>query len=57
MQFSSAKYAEGVTLLGEHRFHNGQRPVSRGEALWQNWVTQWQPEPNALREPMPQIGL
>jgi hypothetical protein len=23
MQYSAAKYAEGVTLLGEHRFHDG----------------------------------
>jgi VTC domain len=28
MQFSSAKYAEGVVVLGEHRFHDGERPVS-----------------------------
>jgi VTC domain len=27
MQFSSAKYAEGVVVLGEHRFHDGERPV------------------------------
>ena len=25
MRFSSAKYSEGVVLLGEHRFHNGER--------------------------------
>jgi len=25
MQFSSAKYAEGVMIAGEHRFHDGDR--------------------------------
>jgi len=25
MRFSSAKYSEGVVLLGEHRFHDGER--------------------------------
>jgi VTC domain len=24
MQFSASKYAEGITLVGEHRFHNGE---------------------------------
>ncbi len=27
MQFSSAKYAEGVVIMGEHRFHDGERAV------------------------------
>jgi hypothetical protein len=27
MQSSSAKYVEGVTLLGEHRFHDGQQAL------------------------------
>ncbi len=27
MQFSSAKYAEGVVIMGEHRFHDGERSV------------------------------
>jgi hypothetical protein len=25
MQFSSAKYVEGVVVLGEHRFHDGEK--------------------------------
>jgi hypothetical protein len=25
MQFAAAKYAEGITVLGEHRFHDGDR--------------------------------
>jgi hypothetical protein len=33
MQFSSAKYSEGVILLGEHRFHNGDKALDEGEAL------------------------
>ena len=57
MQFSSAKYAEGVTLLGEHRFHNGERCLSNGEALWQHWATEWHPEPDALRRPTHQMHL
>ena len=56
MQFSSAKYAEGVTLLGEHRFHNGQRPLGNADALWQDWATELRPEPDALRQPA-HIGL
>jgi hypothetical protein len=33
MQFSSAKYSEGVVLLGEHRFHDGDKALDEGEAL------------------------
>jgi hypothetical protein len=33
MQFSSAKYSEGVVLMGEHRFHNGDKRLDEGEAL------------------------
>jgi hypothetical protein len=57
MQFSSAKYAEGVTLLGEHRFHNGERCLSHGEVLWQDWATEWRPEPDALRRPTRPVHL
>jgi SPX domain protein involved in polyphosphate accumulation len=28
MQFSSAKYVEGVELLGEHRFHDGEQSLA-----------------------------
>lgn len=33
MQFSSAKYSEGVLLLGEHRFHNGEKALDYQESL------------------------
>ncbi len=33
MQFSSAKYSEGVVLLGEHRFHDGDRRLDYEEAV------------------------
>jgi len=33
MQFSSAKYSEGVVILGEHRFHNGERALDSEESL------------------------
>ena len=33
MQFSSAKYVEGVVLLGEHRFHDGEKSLA-----WQGLV-------------------
>jgi hypothetical protein len=33
MQFSSAKYVEGVEVLGEHRFHDGERSLA-----WQGQV-------------------
>ena len=33
MQFSSAKYSEGLLLLGEHRFHNGDKALDEAEAL------------------------
>ena len=32
MQFSSAKYSEGVGVLGEHRFHNGERALNASES-------------------------
>ncbi|HSU54666.1 MAG TPA: polyphosphate polymerase domain-containing protein [Candidatus Dormibacteraeota bacterium] len=44
MQFSSAKYAEGVTLLGEHRFHHCGEAVSSGEMLWHRSASEWLPE-------------
>src|SRR5205814_318833 len=28
MQFSASKYCEGITLLGEHRFHDGDRSAA-----------------------------
>ena len=34
MQFSSAKYAEGVVSMGEHRFHNGDRAVDIPGSAW-----------------------
>jgi len=33
MQFSAAKYSEGITTLGEHRFHNGERALDPVESL------------------------
>ena len=33
MQFSSAKYCEGVERLGEYRFHNGEKTLDYNEAL------------------------
>ncbi len=33
MQFSSAKYSEGIVMLGEHRFHNGERALDYEEQL------------------------
>ncbi len=33
MQFSAAKYSEGVVTLGEHRFHNGDRALDPEESL------------------------
>src|SRR5205807_944049 len=33
MQFSAAKYSEGIVLLGEHRFHNEERPLDSDESL------------------------
>jgi SPX domain protein involved in polyphosphate accumulation len=33
MQFSSAKYSEGVVVLGEYQFHNGDRALVTGECL------------------------
>ena len=33
MQFSSAKYSEGVIFLGEHRFHNGDKALDETESL------------------------
>jgi hypothetical protein len=33
MQFSSAKYSEGIILLGEHRFHNEERALDSEESL------------------------
>ncbi len=32
MQFSSAKYSEGVITLGEHRFHDGEKRLD-----WEPW--------------------
>jgi len=32
MQFSSAKYSEGVLFLGEHRFHNGDKALDEAES-------------------------
>jgi hypothetical protein len=32
MQFSASKYSEGVLLLGEHRFHDGDRAFD-----WEGW--------------------
>jgi len=33
MQFSSAKYSEGIVILGEHRFHDGERALDSDESL------------------------
>jgi len=33
MQFSAAKYSEGIITLGEHRFHNGERALDPAESL------------------------
>jgi VTC domain len=33
MQFSAAKYSEGIVILGEHRFHNGERALDPTESL------------------------
>lgn len=33
MQFSAAKYSEGIVTLGEHRFHNGDRALDAEESL------------------------
>lgn len=35
MQFSASKYCEGVLLLGEHRFHNGDEAFD-----WEGWTPQ-----------------
>jgi hypothetical protein len=32
MQFSASKYCEGVLLLGEHHFHDGERAFD-----WEGW--------------------
>lgn len=34
MQLSSAKYSQGVVVLGEHRFHNGQRATPLNEPFF-----------------------
>jgi hypothetical protein len=31
MQLSSAKYSQGVVVLGEHCFYNGERPITLHE--------------------------
>ncbi len=33
MQFSAAKYSEGIVTLGEYRFHNGERALDPAESL------------------------
>ncbi len=33
MQFSAAKYSEGIVTLGEHRLHNGERALDPEESL------------------------
>lgn len=33
MQFSAAKYSEGIVTLGEHRFHNSERALDPEESL------------------------
>lgn len=33
MQFSAAKYSEGIVTLGEHRFHNDERALDPEESL------------------------
>jgi hypothetical protein len=57
MQFSSAKYAEGVTLLGEHRFHDGEGALWEGEALWHYWSSEWHPEAAPFRQPPNEVRL
>jgi hypothetical protein len=42
MQFSSAKYCEGIVVLGEHRFHDGDRACD-----WHG-VPEFNPAPAAL---------
>jgi hypothetical protein len=32
MQFSASKYSEGILLLGEHHFHDGDRAFD-----WEGW--------------------
>lgn len=33
MQFSAAKYSEGVVTMGEHRFHDGERALDYDESI------------------------
>jgi len=40
MQFSSAKYTEGVILLGEHRFHNGDNALDRAALFEHQWASE-----------------
>ena len=57
MQFSSAKYAEGVTLLGEYRFHDERKAIGVDEALWQYWESEWQPESHPFGEQIREAQL
>ena len=50
MQFSSAKYAEGIVLLGEHRFHDGENALDRSALFSHQWASGF-----SLRSPMPDI--
>jgi len=38
MQFSSAKYAEGVILLGEQQFHDGEKPLDPRRWMPDEWA-------------------
>jgi hypothetical protein len=53
MQFSSAKYAEGVILLGEHRFHDGEKGLERAALFahqWNSGFASQMPMPRAQRQ-------
>jgi SPX domain protein involved in polyphosphate accumulation len=44
MQFSSAKYSEGILTLGEHRFHDGDRALDSAESMLLSLHRQFMPE-------------
>jgi len=44
MQFSAAKYSEGIVTLGEHRFHNGERALDPEESLALSFDDELPPE-------------
>jgi len=45
MQFAAAKYSEGVVAIGEHHFHNGEKPLdSQGATAYPVIPYDWAPE-------------